>query len=298
VYCLPEEGLQWTPKSQILSYEEIARLVHIFADMGIRKIRITGGEPTMRADICHLVSSLCQIKGIEEVNMTTNGYTLPKLAAPLRKAGLHKINVSLDTLDPEVFKTLSRGFSIAPVRKGLAEAKKLGFHIKINAVLLKDINEDSLFPLIEYCAENQFVLRFIEYMPFDARWHTCLSNREIRQRILQRYTLQPTLHNTQTAGPAQNEWLVETQSKVGFISPLSNRFCHSCNRLRLSAKGELRTCLAHEDTQSLGTMLRSSASDEQIAQQIRTQVWGKQEGHFCEEESGTLFEGVMTRIGG
>ena len=286
------------PKSQILSYEEIARLVHIFAALGIRKIRLTGGEPTMRADICHLVSSLSQIKGITDVNMTTNAYTLPKLAKKLYDAGLHKINVSLDTLDPEVFHSLSRGFSIEPVLKGLSIAKDLGYAIKLNAVLLKGVNEDAIFPLIEYCAENDFVLRFIEYMPFDARWHECLSNHEIRQRISARYTLQPMLHSTQTAGPAQQEWLVETQSQIGFISPLSNRFCASCNRLRLSAKGELRTCLAHEDAPTLGALLRQGASDEEIMNQIRMQVWGKREGHFCEEDGGTPFQGVMTRIGG
>ena len=298
VYCLPEEGLQWTPKSQILSYEEIARLVHIFADLGIRKIRLTGGEPTMRADICHLVSSLSQIRGITDVNMTTNGYTLPKLAKKLYDAGLKKMNVSLDTLDPEVFHALSRGFSIDPVLRGLSLAKELGYRIKLNAVLLKGINEESMFPLIEYCAKHDFTLRFIEYMPFEARWHQCLSNDEIRKRISKRYTLQPMLHSAHTAGPAQQEWIVETGSPIGFISPLSNRFCSSCNRLRLSAKGELRTCLAHEDAPSLGSLLRRSASDEEIKTHIRMQVQGKKEGHFCEEESGTLFEGVMTRIGG
>lgn len=297
VYCLPEHGIQWTPKSDILSYEELARIVHVFAQLGIQKIRLTGGEPTMRADICTLIASLCQIEGIQEVNMTTNGYTLPKMAQPLYDAGLRKLNISLDTLDAESFHKMSRGFSIEPVLRGIERAREIGFSLKINAVILNGINENAIFPLLDFCAPRNIVLRFIEYMPFETRWHQCVTSAEIQNRISQRYTLYP-LSSDSLSGPAQTYWIPEQNMRVGFISPLSNKFCASCNRLRLSCKGELRTCLAHEEAPSLGSLLRNNATDTQLKHQILQQVLGKKEGHFCEVESGTPFQGVMTRIGG
>lgn len=299
IYCLPSEDIAWTPKADILRYEELARLVHIFAQLGIQKIRLTGGEPTMRADICSLVASLSQTKGIQEVHMTSNGYTLPKLAAPLYEAGLRHMNISLDTIDPQVFHTMSRGFSINPVLQGIEKALSMGLSLKINAVILKDINEDSVFPLIDFCSDKHIPLRFIEYMPFEARWHQCITSEEIQNRISQRYALQHS-HSSKSShsGPAQEFYLREKHLRLGFISPLSNRFCASCNRLRLSAKGELRTCLAHEDAPSLGSLLRSNASDHDISTHIQKQVSGKKEGHLCDVDTGTPFQGIMTQIGG
>ena len=297
VYCLPEHGIQWTTKSDILSYEEIARIVHVFAQLGIQKIRLTGGEPTMRADICTLVASLCQIQGIREVNMTTNGYTLPKMAQPLHDAGLKKLNISLDTLDEDVFYTMSKGFSIGPVLNGIEKALSVGFSLKINTVILKGVNEDSVMSLLDFCSTRNIELRFIEYMPFEARWHQCIPNKDLHSRISQSYTLSP-ISSGSLSGPAQTYWIPQKNMRVGFIYPLSNRFCSSCNRLRLSCKGELRTCLAHEEAPSLGTLLRNNATDLDLKHQIQKQVLGKKEGHFCEVESGTPFQGVMTRIGG
>ena len=298
VYCLPEEGVQWQKKTELLTYEEMARIVHIFGDLGIRKIRLTGGEPTMRADIARLICLLKQIKGIEEIGMTTNAYTLHKLAQPLFSAGLNHLNISLDTLNPKTFKELSRGFSIQPVLKGIATAQKVGFKkIKINAVLLKDINDGDIWSLLSYCAEKQLSLRFIEYMPFEVRWHQCITENEIRKKITQKYTLVPQLKN-KTTGPAVPYLIPELNLNIGFISPLSKRFCQGCNRLRLASNGSLRTCLAHEDAPSLRDLIRNGATDKQIALQIRTQVYGKAEGHFCNVDSGTNFQGIMTKIGG
>lgn len=297
VYCLPEEGITWTPKSDILSYEELARLAHIFAQLGIQKIRLTGGEPTMRADICTLVASLCHTRGVREVNMTTNGYTLPHMAQPLYEAGLRKANISLDTLDPDTFHSMSKGFSLAPVLKGIEKALSLGFSIKLNAVILKGINEDAVMPLLNFCAQRNITLRFIEYMPFETRWHQCVTSATIQQRISEHLDIIP-MPSSSLSGPAQTYWVPEKNVRVGFISPLSNRFCSSCNRLRLSCKGELRTCLAHEDAPSLGSLLRKSATDAQLMKQIQRQVMGKKEGHFCEVDDGIPFQGVMTQIGG
>lgn len=299
IYCLPSEDITWTPKEDILRYEELARLVHIFAQLGIQKIRLTGGEPTMRADICSLVASLSQIRGIQEVHMTSNGYTLPKLASPLYEAGLRNMNISLDTLDPVVFHTMSRGFSINPVLQGIEKALSINIQLKINAVILKNINEDSVFPLIDFCAQQNIPLRFIEYMPFEARWHQCVTSEELQNRISQRYTIQSKPSSLSSySGPAQEYYLPEKKLRVGFISPLSDRFCASCNRLRLSAKGELRTCLAHEEAPSLGALIRSNSSDHEIAVHIQKQVSGKKEGHLCDVEKGTPFQGIMTQIGG
>ena len=251
----------------------------------------------MRADICTLVASLSQIQGIKEVNMTTNGYTLPKMAQPLYNAGLQKLNISLDTLNKEIFHKMSKGFSIDPVLNGIEKARDIGFSLKINAVILKGINEESIIPLLNYCSKRNIELRFIEYMPFETRWHQCVTSAEIQTRISQLYTLSP-LSSDSFSGPAQTYWIPEKSMRIGFISPLSNKFCASCNRLRLSCKGELRTCLAHEDAPSLGSLLRQNATDIQLQHQILKQVLGKKEGHFCEVESGTPFQGVMTRIGG
>ncbi|MEC7987223.1 MAG: GTP 3',8-cyclase MoaA [Myxococcota bacterium] len=298
VYCLPKEGVQWQDRSDLLTYEEIARVVHIFGALGIKKIRITGGEPTMRADIARLIFLLKHILGIEEINMTTNGYTLKKLAKPLLSAGLSRLNVSLDTLDPQTFQKLSRGFSLEPVLTGIQEAKKVGFrNIKINAVLLKGINDRDLWSLLSYCSEHQLSLRFIEYMPFEARWYQCVTEEEIRNQISTKYTLIPQLKN-KTTGPAVPYFIPELNLNVGFISPLSKRFCQGCNRLRLMSNGSLRTCLAHEDVPSLRDLLRAGATDTKIAEQIQSQVYGKAEGHFCNVDSGSTFQGIMTKIGG
>jgi cyclic pyranopterin phosphate synthase len=300
VYCMPAEGMSWVPRRELLTYEEIARIVRVFAGLGIQRIRLTGGEPTMRSDITRLITTLRGIEGITDLAMTTNGHTLTRLAAPLAAAGLTRLNVSIDSLKPDRFAALTRGGDLKRVLNGIEAARAAGLTpIKLNAVLLAGENEDEIFDLVDYAAAagGDLQLRFIEYMPFEARWHRCVPAEEVRRRLSSRYTLAPT--TDKTGGGPSREWsIAENGLRIGFISPLSHRFCDSCNRLRLMVDGHLRTCLAHEDTPSLRDLLRDGATEDELAESIRQMVLGKPDGHHCEVEGGEVFQGVMTGIGG
>jgi len=301
VYCMPAEGLTWVPRQDILTYEEIARIVRIMAPMGVRKVRISGGEPTLRADLITLVEHIANIPGIEDIAMTTNGHTLAKLAPDLANAGLNRVNVSIDAIDPIIFRRLTRGGNVDRVLEGIEMARQVGIKpIKLNAVILQGENEDQIEPLLDYAAKHaeDTEVRFIEYMPFEQRHFKTVRAALLRERMRQRFTLDPLGSSDPSAGPAQRVRLRENGLKVGFISPLSEHFCATCNRLRLIANGHLRTCLAHEDTPSLRDLIRSGISDHHLEQHIRAMVMGKPVGHDCQIEDGTLFEGVMTAIGG
>lgn len=301
VYCMPEEGLSWMPRSELLSYEEIVRVMSVFAPMGVRKVRLTGGEPTLRADIESLIEGLAGIPGIDDIAMTTNGLTLDHLAPRLAAAGLTRVNISIDSVDAERFRRLTRGGDLARVLRGIEAARTAGLTpIKLNAVVLKGENEEDLDGLVDWAGQwpDDLELRFIEYMPFAARWHRSVASSELRRRLGERLTLTPDRARGPTDGPARM-WRVEaTGLRVGFISPLSEHFCARCNRLRLQADGHLRTCLAHEDTPSLRDLVRNGADDTTLERAIRAMVMGKPEGHDCGLDDGTVFEGVMTGIGG
>jgi cyclic pyranopterin phosphate synthase len=305
-YCMPEEGMQWIPREDLLRFEEVGRLVTVFARAGVQRIRITGGEPTVRRDIDRLVATVAAVPGIRDVAMTTNGHHLERLAPVLARAGLTRLNVSLDSLDPGRFAALTRGGDLARVLRGLDAARAAGLlPVKINCVLLEGQNEDELEGLVEHFSQwpDQVELRFIEYMPFEARWHRCVPAARVRQRLSTRYTLLPerTVAGSGPGtggGPARTWRVAETGLVVGFISPLTEHFCATCNRLRLQADGHLRTCLAHEDTPSLRDLLRGGASDADLDRAIRAMVMGKPWGHDCGTEDGTLFQGVMTSVGG
>jgi GTP 3',8-cyclase len=299
VYCLPEEGIEWQPKKDILQYEEIAYLSHIFCREGITGIRITGGEPTLRSDICSLIHALSVTDGLEDLSMTTNAHLLHKLAVPLKEAGLKRINISIDSLRPERFKKLTRGGDLSIVIKGIEKAIQVGLKpIKLNVVVLKGQNEDEILDFVHFSARYPDVqVRFIEYMPFEARWHQCFSSTEIKKIISTSYTLSP-IQKGIGQGPSNDFWIEDLNTFVGFISPLSNKFCQSCNRLRLMADGHLRTCLSKEKHPSLRGIIRGAHTEEELVQTIRNIVWNKIEGHECSVENGTPFEGIMTRIGG
>ena len=300
VYCMPAEGLSWMPKDDLLSFEEIATIVRAFARLGVTRVRLTGGEPTMRADLEQLVAAIAAVPGIKDVAMTTNGHTLAVLAPRLRAAGLRRVNVSTDSLDPKTFGRLTRGGDLKRVLLGIEAARTAGLTpIKLNAVVLRGENDHEVPEIVEYFSQwpNDTEVRFIEYMPFEARWHENVKSRELRERLEQRYTLvqEPSAAG---AGPARTWRIRETGLLVGFVSPLSEHFCATCNRLRLMTDGHLRTCLAHEDTPSLRDLVRRGATDDELQTAIRTMVMGKPEGHDCTTDGGTLFEGVMTAIGG
>lgn len=299
VYCLPEEGMVWTPRAELLRYEEIVRIVSVFVEMGLERVRLTGGEPTVRRDLVRLVSGLSGL-GLRDIAITTNGHTLSALAPRLKDAGLTRVNISIDSLRPERFARITRGGDLARVLAGIERCREVGLTpIKLNVVILRGENDDELDDLVSWCAEHarDTVLRFIEYMPFEERWHQSVPSRELRARLEERYTLIPD-RSSAGMGPARYWRIAESGLQVGFIAPLSEHFCATCNRLRLMADGHLRTCLAHEDTPSLRDLLRGGASDEELARAVRLMVYGKPSGHDCQVEGGTVFEGVMTGIGG
>ena len=301
VYCMPEEGLQWSPRSDLLRYEEIARIVRIMSSMGIRKVRITGGEPTVRADIISLVESIAAIPAIDDIAMTTNAHTLEKLAQPLAEAGLSRVNISIDSLDSKRFMLLTRGGSLQRVLRGIQAARDAGLGpIKLNAVLLEGHNEDEVLDFIDYCSQTatDTELRFIEYMPFERRKFKSVPAARTREMIREKWTLEPAGPRNKTDGPAQRYRIAETGLTVGFISPLSEHFCATCNRLRLMADGHLRTCLAHDDTPSLRDLIRAGHSDRTIEEAIQAMVLGKPIGHECGITDGVPFQGTMTAIGG
>ncbi len=277
VYCMPPEGMDWMSRDHLLKYEEIARLVRVFASMGIRRVRLTGGEPLIRRDLEVLVEELGRIPGLDDIALTTNAHRLAGCAQRLKDAGLTRLNVSLDSLRPERFSALTRGGSLAKVIAGLEAAQAAGLGpIKINAVILRGENDDEVEELVEFFAQapQVYVLRFIEYMPFSERRHVTVPAVELRERIASRWTLQP-YGDWLGDGPAKNWKIAENGLRVGFISPLSEKFCAGCNRLRLMADGHLRTCLSDDGTPSLRDLLRDGATDDDLATAIRAMVMNK-----------------------
>ncbi|NOY24420.1 MAG: GTP 3',8-cyclase MoaA [Oligoflexia bacterium] len=305
-YCMPKKGMTWMPRANLLSFEEIQRLVAVFAQAGVTRVRLTGGEPLIRRNIDRLVAAVAQTPGIQDVALTTNAQLLAPLAQSLKDAGLRRINVSFDSLRPERFKSMTRGGSLASVLTGIDAARQAGLApIKINAVLLRDQNDDEIEDLVRFFSQwsDDTELRFIEYMPFQARWHQGVAAADVQKTLRARWTLLPLRESSGSgpgvgAGPARTWRIAETGLVVGFISPLTEHFCASCNRLRLMADGHLRTCLAHEDTPSLRDLLRGGANQDQLDRAVRAMVLGKPEGHRCEADGGTVFQGVMTSVGG
>jgi cyclic pyranopterin phosphate synthase len=304
LYCMPEEGLSWIPRQQLLSYEEIARIVSVVAPLGIRRVRLTGGEPTVRRDILELVGAIGRIPGIDDLSITTNGQLFGPLAESFKEAGLKRVNISLDSLDLEQFSRITRGGSLKAVIHAVEASLKAGLApVKINMVVCGGegpaSNLHQVLPLSEWCLERGVELRFIEYMPFGDRWHTTVSAAAVREKLGEVFELKAGAASS-GGGPAKY-WEAHKGGKllrVGFISPLTEHFCASCNRLRLLADGDLRTCLAHEKTPNLRNVVRGGASDAELEEVIRLIVRGKPAGHEAQVEGGKAFEGVMTAIGG
>lgn len=299
VYCLSEEGVEYMPRSELLRYEEIARIVQVMATMGLRRVRLTGGEPTVRRDIEDLVRALGRVEGIDDISITTNAHRFASQAQALASAGLRRVNVSLDTLDPVRFAQITRGGKLAAVLDGIAASRAARlFPIKLNMVVMRGVNDDEIVSMARHCLPHaeHTVLRYIEYMPFENRWHENVPAREMRARLEAEFGPLLPVETSLGGGPARY-WQAGPLT-VGFIAPLSEHFCATCNRLRLLADGHLRTCLAHEDTPSLRDVLRGGADDQALAATIRAIVRGKPAGHEAAVEGGRHFEGVMTGIGG
>jgi len=278
------EHMTFLPKAQVLTPEELARLASAFIDLGVRKIRITGGEPLVRKGVMGLFSALSHrlaTGDLDELTLTTNGTRLETFAGELAAAGVQRVNVSLDTLDPEVFRRLTRGGDLAQVLRGLEAAKGAGLAVKINAVALRDDNAAELPDLIAWAHGQGFDATLIEAMPMGDidvdRSDQFLSLRQVRDHLESFWTL--TDLDLTTGGPARYVRVAETGGRLGFITPLSHNFCELCNRVRLTCTGTLHTCLGREDASDLRAVLRAGASDTELREAIRAAVDAKPEGH-------------------
>ena len=299
-YCRPECGVDLKPHPEILRYEEVERLLQLFVGLGIERIRLTGGEPLLRAHLDRLVSSVAQLPGIKEISLTTNGHLLERKAAALARAGLQRVNVSLDSLDPARYREQTRGGDLRPVLRGIEAAREAGLvPVKINTVVLAGLEEWEVLDLIAFCSQHpqDYLPRFIEYMPFEERLRAGKPLAELRALLRKHYQLEPGAQ-VSGGGPARYWRIADNGLRVGFIAPLTDHFCDHCNRLRLTADGHLRTCLAHDETLHLTSMLRGGASSGELERAIRRAVLAKPGGHACALEGGTPFQGRMSQVGG
>ncbi len=301
-YCMPAEGLPWLNKDSLLSYEEMARLVALLAEMGVHDVRLTGGEPLVRKELWRLVEMLSEIPGLEDLSLTTNGYLLAAQVEQLVAAGLRRVNVSLDSLAPDRFFQLTRRDSLAQVLAGLEAAER---HpelrpIKVNAVAMRDFTEDEVVAFAEFARRKPYEVRFIEFMPLDAdrEWsiEKVLPNEEVRRLIHAAYPLEPVGRDRH--GTSRRWRFADGQGEIGFISPVSEPFCGDCNRIRITAEGELRTCLFSMRETDLRGPMREGADDDELGQIIRDAVWRKELKHRVNEPGFVQPERTMSRIGG
>jgi cyclic pyranopterin phosphate synthase len=302
VYCMPAEGMPWLPKDQILTYEEIARFTRVCLDLGVTGVRLTGGEPTVRLDLPVLVRMLHELRPGLDLSLTTNGLKLEAMSGELKAAGLTRVNVSLDTLSPERFRKLARRDRHADVMRGLEAARRAGFApIKVNAVLMRGFNDDEAVPLARWAREEGFELRFIEWMPLDFQkeWdrERLVSADEILAAIGEAFPLEPD-EGEDPSAPATMYRYGDGRGRVGVIASVTRPFCGRCDRIRLTADGQIRTCLfAHREYDFRGAM-RRGASDPEIAELLRAAVLRKEPGHLINSPFFRQPERGMSAIGG
>ena len=302
-YCMPETGAQFVPRSTLLTFEEITRLARILAGRcGVNDIRITGGEPLVRKDLPFLVSMLSQVPGIADLSLTTNAMLLNEYAEPLRQAGLKRINISLDTLDEDQFQRISRRKNVHAVIEGIDAAIRTGFDlIRLNTTAIKGVTESEIVSLIEFAKSRNVQIRFIEFMPLDAdrAWNldAMLSGQSIRQIIESSFGPLVPMPRPKASQPA-NEFRLADGQMIGLIQSVSNPFCSSCDRLRLTADGAIRNCLFSDQEFSLRDMMRSGATDDQLINRVRYAVEAKKAGHQMHSESFQPPQRPMYSIGG
>ncbi|ARJ70628.1 GTP 3',8-cyclase MoaA [Paracoccus contaminans] len=296
-YCMAEH-MQFLPKAELLTLEELERLCGAFVDLGVRKLRVTGGEPLVRRNIMSFFRAMSARlgRGLDELTLTTNGSQLARLAPELADCGVRRVNVSLDTLDPDKFAAVTRWGRLPQVLDGIAAARAAGLRIKINAVALKGFNDNELFRLVDWCAAEGHDLTFIEVMPMgdmgeEARLDQYWPLRDLRARLEERLTLVPLAERT--GGPARYVRVEETGARIGFITPLTHNFCESCNRVRVTCTGELFMCLGQEDRADLRAPLRASADDAPLRETIVAAIARKPKGHDFDYSRGVA--GQMSR---
>ncbi len=305
-YCMPKEGLSQIGHDDILRYEEILRVVRSSVSLGVAKVRITGGEPLVRRGIVPFVAALKALAGIEDLSLTTNGILLERCAADLFQAGIRRINVSLDSLNPDKYHDITRGGSLADVLRGIAAVYDQGFSpIKINVVAIKGFNDDELLDFARLTLENPYQVRFIELMPLGHPGRDnlgkYLASEAIMGAIANKYSLSPVNgEGARMDGPAKMYRIEGGRGEIGFISPVSHHFCHLCNRLRLTADGKLRACLLSDEETDLKTPLRTGCTDSALATLIKEAIAGKPRKHEVRFDGPSLRKCVknMSAIGG
>ncbi|MDD2585659.1 MAG: GTP 3',8-cyclase MoaA [Syntrophomonadaceae bacterium] len=301
-YCMPEEGISHLGHSSILSLEDIARLIKISTDVGVNKIRLTGGEPLVRKNLSQLIDYIAAIPRIDDIAITTNGILFADMATEFKKAGLQRINFSLDSLVDEKFKYITRRGDLQQVRKAIFKALELDMHpIKINVVVINGFNDNEILDFVELAYNYPFHIRFIEFMPigdlFYWKKERMLSCDVIKSRVEQKYEL-ITARTIKGNGPAKYYSINGGQGTVGFISPMSNHFCGECNRIRMTADGRLRACLYEKTETDLGAALYSGASDEELRQLFINVINRKPARHHMDDGWGVGNQRKMYQIGG
>ncbi|MCG8428998.1 MAG: GTP 3',8-cyclase MoaA [Chromatiales bacterium] len=298
-YCIPKGFKDFADNENKLTLDEMVRLVGIFSQMGVSKIRFTGGEPLVRRDIGEMVTRIGALPGVEDLSMSTNASQLAQHAKTMKEAGVSRINVSLDSLKPEVFRQITQG-DLNKVIDGLMAAKAAGLHpIKINMVVMRDLNFDEVGDMVDFCLENRFTLRFIETMPIGAAGQEATSRYvsmdELRKLLEARFELEPA--KMTGAGPAKYLKVVGGRLKIGFITPMSQHFCEDCNRVRLSSEGTLYLCLGQHDKVELRPLMRQGLSDEELEQAILEAIQAKPEKHEFNSKPEQVVR-VMSMTGG
>jgi cyclic pyranopterin phosphate synthase len=309
VYCMPEEGVPFVPHQEILTLEEIARIIRVAAGMGLRRVRLTGGEPLVRKGIANLVRWIGQTPGIEDISLTTNAMLLASCARELAAAGLKRVNVSLDTLRPERFHQITRRGDLSTVMAGIAAARAAGLSpVKLNVVVMREVNDDEIVEIAGTTQKEDWQVRFIELMPFMEEQETCIRdtslvpgfvpNQEVKRQIEEALGPLTSAETNAGGGPARYYRLAGARGRIGFISPLSEQqFCATCNRMRLTADGKIRPCLLTDQEIDLKETLRRGGSDDDLRQRILAALDSKPDAHHLGDGNRPKWR-KMAQIGG
>ncbi len=301
IYCMPDEGINLFEHKEVLTYEEIIRVVRVAATLGVKKVRITGGEPLIKKDLPFLISSINAIPGIEDISLTTNGVLLKRYALTLKQSGLKRVNISLDTFRPDRYSEITRGGKIEDVLEGIQEAEYIGLKpVKINMVPIRGINDDEIEDFARLTINSENHVRFIEFMPFGSRglWSSdrYISTDEIKERVSAIAPIEPV--KARRSGPARYYRFLDAKGVIGFISPITHHFCNSCNRLRLTSNGMLRPCLFSDTEIDIKSALRSTDDDRELERLLGLSIEIKPQGHQMGHQRSLVMLRPMSKIGG
>ena len=302
IYCMPSEGVREITHSEILTYEEIIHILSIATNLGIKKVRITGGEPLVRKGLPYLIKTISNLGAIEEISLTTNGVLLKRFARELKEAGLNRLNISLDSMDPKRYEEITKGNNLSDVWEGIRAAEELGFSpIKINMVPIRGFNDNEIKEFAALTFNKPYHIRFIEFMPTGAKdiWskEKYISTKELKEAISGLGELKP-IKNEWGSGPAKNFKLLNAKGVIGFISAVSDHFCAGCNRLRLTSDGKLRPCLFSDSEIDLKKALREGCDDDELQRLLLLGLQIKPEKHNINESDPNAIERPMSAIGG